>query len=129
MCTRSGRRKSVNGTAVLLVKNADSLSVSCLEKSSTGSATRICFGWKKQCNYASPLKGNMQKKHLRKGTTQLLYWQKKKKKYTDKLIITIMAKVPLQIRLVSVLDAVHITEDIPQFQGLICMQLQNSWVQ
>lgn len=53
----------------------------------------------------------------------------KKKKYTDKLIITIMAKVPLQIRLVSVLDAVHITEDIPQFQGLICMQLQNSWVQ
>lgn len=71
----------------------------------------------------------MQKKHLRKGTTQLLYWQKKKKKYTDKLIITIMAKVPLQIRLVSVLDAVHITEDIPQFQGLICMQLQNSWVQ
>lgn len=58
-----------------------------------------------------------------RATTVLLYWQIKD---TNKLIISIVAKVPPKIRLLSVVDAVHITGDIPklQFQVLSHMHLQ-----
>lgn len=60
----------------------------------------------------------MHKEHLSQSTTILLQLAEK-----SKLFLANMAKVPLKIMLVVVVEAVHITGDISCCQGSICWQL------
>lgn len=113
------RRKSVSGTAVLLLKKWFRFQQAASRNPALavplgsilgGRATPLCFSSKMR--YAE--------KASQKGHDDSAFIGEKK--------ITIMAKVPLKVRLVSVVDAVCITKAIPKSQGLPCMRLQNNCI-